>query len=58
MLIAMAVNASTGMGHGCSEIAQILKGMEASEEEIAEAMRVAATVRAIQGVVTGGEAYK
>lgn len=57
MLIAMAVNASTGMGYGCSEIAKILEGMETKKEEMAEALRVAATVRAIQGVVTGGEAY-
>jgi alkylhydroperoxidase/carboxymuconolactone decarboxylase family protein YurZ len=57
MLIAMAVNASTGMGYGCSEIAEILKGMGTKKEEIAEALRVAATVRAIQGVVTGSEAY-
>ena len=57
MLIAMAVNASTGMGYGCGEIAEILKGMGTKKEEIAEALRVAATVRAIQGVVTGSEAY-
>jgi len=58
MLIAMAINASTGMGIGCSEIAKMLQGMEVKKDEIAEALRVAATVRAIQGVVTGGEAYK
>jgi alkylhydroperoxidase/carboxymuconolactone decarboxylase family protein YurZ len=57
MLIAMCVNASTGMGYGCSEIAKILQGMGTGKEEIAEALRVAATVRAIQGVVTGSEAY-
>jgi len=57
MLIAMAINACTGMGYGCSEIAQILHGMGTTKEEIAEALRVAATVRAIQGVVTGSEAY-
>ena len=57
MLIAMCVNASTGMGYGCSEIAKILEGMGTGKEEIAEALRVAATVRAIQGVVTGSEAY-
>jgi alkylhydroperoxidase/carboxymuconolactone decarboxylase family protein YurZ len=57
MLIAMAVNASTGMGYGCSEIAKILQGIDTTKEEIAEALRVAATVRAIQGVVTGAEAY-
>ena len=57
MLIAMAINASTGMGYGCSEIAQILHGMGTKKEEIAEALRVASTVRAIQGVVTGSEAY-
>ena len=57
MLIAMALNASTGMGYGCSEIAEILRGMGTKKEEIAEALRVAATVRAIQGVVTGSEAY-
>ena len=57
MLIAMTVNASTGMGYGCSEIAHILQGMETTKAEIAEALRVAATVRAIQGVVTGAEAY-
>jgi alkylhydroperoxidase/carboxymuconolactone decarboxylase family protein YurZ len=58
MLIAMAVNASTGMGYGCGEIAKILRGMEVAKEEIAEALRVAATVRAIQGVVTGSKAYQ
>jgi alkylhydroperoxidase/carboxymuconolactone decarboxylase family protein YurZ len=58
MLIAMAVNASTGMGYGCSEIANILKGLGTSKKEISEALRVASTVRAIQGVVTGSEAYK
>ena len=58
MLIAMAVNASTGMGYGCSEIAKILAGMGVKKQEIAEALRVASTVRAIQGVVTGSEAYK
>jgi alkylhydroperoxidase/carboxymuconolactone decarboxylase family protein YurZ len=57
MLIAMGVNASTGMGYGCSEIAKILMGMGTKKEEIAEALRVSATVRAIQGVVTGSEAY-
>lgn len=57
MLIAMSVNASTGMGYGCSEIAKILQGMGVSKQEIAEALRVSATVRAIQGVVTGSEAY-
>ncbi len=57
MLIAMAINVSTGMGYGCSEIAQILQGMGTKKEEIAEALRVAATVRAIQGVVTDSEAY-
>ena len=57
MLIAMAINASTGMGYGCSEIAKILQNMGTKKEEIAEALRVAATVRAIQGVVTGSEAY-
>ena len=57
MLIAMAVNSSTGMGYGCSEIAKILEGMGTKKKEIAEALRVAATVRAIQGVVTGSEAY-
>lgn len=57
MLIAMGVNASTGMGYGCYEIAKILEGMGTKKEEIAEALRVAATVRAIQGVVTGSEAY-
>ena len=57
MLIAMAVNASTGIGYGCSEIAKILQGMGAKKKEISEALRVAATVRAIQGVVTGSEAY-
>ena len=54
----MAVNASTGMGYGCSEIAKILAGMGVKKQEIAEALRVASTVRAIQGVVTGSEAYK
>jgi alkylhydroperoxidase/carboxymuconolactone decarboxylase family protein YurZ len=58
MLIAIAINASTGMGYGCSEIAKILQDMDTKKEEIAEALRVAATVRAIQGVVTGAEAYK
>jgi alkylhydroperoxidase/carboxymuconolactone decarboxylase family protein YurZ len=58
MLIAMAVNASTGMGYGCSEIGKILRGMGTTKKEISEALRVASTVRAIQGVVTGNEAYK
>jgi alkylhydroperoxidase/carboxymuconolactone decarboxylase family protein YurZ len=58
MLIAMAINASTSMGYGCSEIAKILQSMGTKKEEIAEALRVAATVRAIQGVVTGAEAYQ
>jgi alkylhydroperoxidase/carboxymuconolactone decarboxylase family protein YurZ len=58
MLIAMAVNASTGIGYGCSEIAKILKDMGTSKKEISEALRVASTVKAIQGVVTGSEAYK
>jgi len=29
-----------------------------TKQEISEALRVASTVRAIQGVVTGNEAYK
>jgi alkylhydroperoxidase/carboxymuconolactone decarboxylase family protein YurZ len=58
LLIAMAVNAKTGVGYGCSEIAKLLKGMNTTKEEIIEALRVAATVGAIQGVVTGAEAYK
>ena len=57
LLIAMAVNANTGVGYGCSEIAKLLKGMKVKKEEIVEALRVAATVGAIQGVVTGAEAY-
>jgi alkylhydroperoxidase/carboxymuconolactone decarboxylase family protein YurZ len=57
LLIAMSINSSTGMGYGCSEIAKILKGMGTKDEEIAEALRVAATVGAIQGIVTGSEAY-
>lgn len=57
MLIAMGINASTGMGYGCSEIAKILKNMETKKEKIAEALRVAATVRAIRSVVTGNEAH-
>lgn len=57
MLIAMGVNASTGMGYGCSEIAKILQHQGITKQEIAEALRVASTVRAIQGVVTGREAY-
>ena len=57
MLIAMAVNASTGMGYGCNEIAKILENMGTRKQEIAEALRVAATVRAIQGGVTGSEAH-
>jgi len=58
LLIAMAVNANTGVGYGCSEIAKILKGMDVKKEEITEALRVATTVGAIRGVVTGAEAYK
>lgn len=58
LLIAMAVNANTGVGYGCSEIAKILSGMAVKKEEMVEALRVAATVGAIQGVVTGAEAYK
>ena len=54
MLIAMAINASTGMGYGCSEIAKILQGMDTTKEEIAEALRVAATVRAM---VSGSPAW-
>lgn len=57
MTIAMTVNASTGMGYGFSEIVEILKGMGTKKKEIAEALRAAATVRAIQGVVTGNKAY-
>ena len=57
LLIAMAVNARTGMGIGCSEIAKILEGMGTKKEEITEALRVATTVGAIQGIVTGSEAY-
>ncbi len=57
LLIAMAINARTGMGYGCSEIAKILKDMDTKDEEIAEALRVATTVGAIQGIVTGSEAY-
>jgi alkylhydroperoxidase/carboxymuconolactone decarboxylase family protein YurZ len=57
MLIAIGINASTGMGYGCSEIAKILEQEETTKDEIAEALRVASTVRAIQGVVTGSEAY-
>ena len=57
MLIAMAVNASTGMGYGCNEIAKILERQDITKKEISEALRVASTVRAIQGVVTGSEAY-
>ena len=58
MLIAMGVNASTGMGYGCSEIAKILEREGITKRQISEALRVASTVRAIQGVVTGSEAYK
>ncbi len=57
MLIALGVNASTGMGYGCSEIAKILEKQGVTKKEISEALRVASTVRAIQGVVTGSEAY-
>jgi len=57
LLIAMAINARTGMGYGCSEIAKILTDMSVKDEEIVEALRVASTVDAIQGVVTGSEAY-
>ena len=57
MLIALGVNASTGMGYGCSEIAKILEHQGITKKELSEALRVAATVRAIQGVVTGSEAY-
>ncbi|MCP8304037.1 MAG: carboxymuconolactone decarboxylase family protein [archaeon] len=58
LLIAMAINARTGMGYGCSEIAKILEGMGTKKEEITEALRVAATVGAIQGIVSGSEAYR
>ena len=58
LLIAMAINAITGVGYGCSEIAKMLKDMGVNKEEIAEALRVSTTVGAIQGIVTGGEAYK
>jgi len=57
MLIAMGVNASTGMGYGCQEIAKILESQGITKKEISEALRVGSTVRAIQGVVTGSEAY-
>ena len=57
LLIAMVVNANAGVGYGCSEIAKLLRGMKVKKEEIFEALRVAATVGAIQGVVTGAEAY-
>jgi len=57
LLIAMAINARTGMGYGCSEIAQILRDMGVKDKEIVEALRVATTVSAIQGLVTGSEAY-
>ena len=57
MLIAMGINASTGMGYGCSEIAKILEQQGITKKEISETLRVASTVRAIQGVVTGSEAY-
>jgi hypothetical protein len=57
MLIAMGINASTGIGYGCSEIAKILEREETSKEEISEALRVASTIRAIQGVVNGSKAY-
>lgn len=57
LLIAMAINARAGMGYGCSEIAKILRDMGVKDGEIAEALRVASTVGAIQGVVTGSEAY-
>lgn len=58
LLIAMAVNAKTNVGYGCSEIAKLLKNMNVKKEEIIEALRIAATVGAIQGIVTGAEAYK
>ena len=58
LLIAMAVNAKTNVGYGCSEIAKLLKNMNVKKEEITEALRVASTVSAIQGIVTGAEAYK
>ena len=58
MLMAMAVNASTGMGYGCSEIAKILSDMGVRKQEIVEALRVASTVRAIQAVVAGSEAFR
>jgi alkylhydroperoxidase/carboxymuconolactone decarboxylase family protein YurZ len=57
MLIAMGINASTGMGYGCSEIAKILEREGTTKGEISEALRVSSTVRAIQGVVTGSEVY-
>lgn len=57
MLIAMGINASTGMGYGCGEIAKIVEDMGVAKKEISEALRVASTVRAIQGVVTGSAAY-
>jgi hypothetical protein len=46
------------MGYGCNEIAKILEKQVTTKKEITEALRVASTVRAIQGVVTGNEAYK
>ena len=44
LLIAMAINARTGIGYGCSEIAKLLRGMDVKDEEIVEALRVAATM--------------
>jgi hypothetical protein len=57
LLIVMAVNVITGVGYVCSEIVKLLRDMKVKKEEIVEALCVAATVGAIQGVVTGAEAY-
>jgi type II secretory ATPase GspE/PulE/Tfp pilus assembly ATPase PilB-like protein len=57
MLIAFSINASTGMGHHCAEIAKRLESMGVKKMEIAEALRVVSAVRAMQGVVTGSQAF-
>jgi len=57
MLIAFGINASTGMGHHCAEMAKRMEEMGVSREEMAEVLRVSATVRAMQGVITGSQAF-
>jgi alkylhydroperoxidase/carboxymuconolactone decarboxylase family protein YurZ len=57
MLIAFGINASNGSGHHCAEMAKRLEEMGVSKKEMSETLRVVATVKAMQGVVTGSQAF-